>query len=150
MVQIIIDADSDDLPLLRDSIETLREKLGDLTPLMDAIGGLLESGTRQRFTDKKAPDGTAWANLMPNSERAKRNTKRKTEKGGGILVFSGNLKQSITHHADPYSVTVGTPELYGVYHQFGTDDMSARPFLGLSDDDKSDIYELINEHLMGD
>lgn len=150
MVQIIIDADSDDLPLLRDSVETLREKLGDLTTLMDAIGGLLESGTRQRFTDKKAPDGTAWANLMPNSERAKRNTKRKTEKGGGILVFSGNLEQSITHHADPYSVTVGTPESYGVYHQFGTEDMPARPFLGLSNDDKSDIYELINEHLMGD
>lgn len=148
MVQIIIDASSDDLPLLQDNVEALREKLGDLTPLMDAIGGLLEGGTRQRFADKKAPDGTSWANLMPNSEKAKQSTKRKVKKGGGILVFSGNLEQSITHHADPYSVSVGTPKTYGVYHQFGTDDMPARPFLGLSDDDKADIYELINEHLI--
>lgn len=164
MVQMSLDV-SNDLPLLQDNVEALREKLGDLTPLMDAIGNLLEAGTRQRFADKKAPDGTAWANLMPSTQAQKGNN--------NILVFSSNLEQSITHHADPYSVSVGTPESYGVYHQFGTDPytirpknkkalafgggvykqvqhtgLPARPFLGLSDDDKADIYELINEHLI--
>ncbi|STZ63920.1 Mu-like prophage protein gpG [Moraxella lacunata] len=133
---------SDDLPLLQGNVEALREKLGDLTPLMDAIGSLLESSTRQRFADKKAPDGTSWANLMPSTQ---------TQKGNNnILVKSGDLLRSITHHADPYGISVGTPESYGVYHQFGTTQMTARPFLGLSNDDQAEIYELINEILMGD
>lgn len=139
MVQIIIDADSDDLPLLRDNVETLREKLGDLTPLMDEIGGILEDSTRKRFNDKQAPNGTSWANLMPSTQAKKGNN--------NILVQSGDLRDDITHHANATSTTVGTPKIYGVYHQFGTSDMKARPFLGLSDEDKEDIYAEINKYL---
>lgn len=166
MTQVTIDI-SNDLPLLQDNVETLTEKLGDLTPLMQAIGSLLEGSTRQRFTDKKAPNGTSWANLMPSTQ---------TQKGNNnILVAGDTLRESITNHADRYSVSVGTDMSYGVYHQFGTDPytirpknkkalafgggvykqvqhtgLPARPFLGLSDDDKAEIYELINEILMGD
>lgn len=141
MTQVTIDI-SNDLPLLQDNVEALTERLGDLTPLMQAIGNLLEGSTRQRFLDKKAPDGTSWANLMPSTQTHKGNN--------NILVKSGDLLRSITNHADKYSVTVGTPESHGVYHQFGTDKMTARPFLGLSDEDKEEIYELINEILMQD
>lgn len=138
MTQITIDA-SDDLPLLQDNVDKLTKKLGDLTHLMQAIGSLLEGSTRERFADKKDPNGVAWENLMPSTKAQKGNN--------NILVKSGDLLRSITNHADRYSVTVGTPEHYGVYHQFGTTKMSARPFLGLSDEDTKNIYELINEIL---
>lgn len=130
-----------DLPLLQDNVEKLQDKLGDLTPLMEDIGAVLENSTRQRFADKQAPIGTAWANLMPNTLKQKDNT------GGGILVASGNLAQSIAYHADKYSTSVGTSESYGAYHQFGTAHMVARPFLGLSRQDEDSIYKLINEYL---
>lgn len=138
MTQVVINA-SHDLPLLQDNITQLTQKLGDLTPLMDAIGGLLEGSTRQRFADKQAPNGVKWADLLPNTQDKKGNN--------NILVQSGDLMASITHHANATSTMVGTSESHGVYHQFGTAHMTARPFLGLSDDDKNDIYELINEHL---
>lgn len=141
MTQVTIDASSD-LPLLQDNIIQLTQKLGDLTPLMDAIGGILESSTRQRFNDKQAPNGVKWADLLPSTQDKKGNN--------NILIQSGDLMASITHHANATSTTVGTPKIYGVYHQFGTSDMAARPFLGLSDEDKTDIYDLINEHLTGD
>ncbi len=140
MTQITINA-SNDLPLLQDNVEELRAKLGDLTPLMDSIGKILEDSTIDRFATKKAPDGISWANLMPSTQ---------TKKGNhNILVQSGDLASSMTYYADKYSVTIGTPESYGIYHQLGTAHTTARPFLGVSDDDKDDIYELINAYLMG-
>lgn len=48
MTQVTIDI-SNDLPLLQDNVEKLTDKLGDLTPLMQAIGSLLEGSTRRDF-----------------------------------------------------------------------------------------------------
>lgn len=143
----------DELGVTHSQIAQLYQKLnGDLTPLMQAIGGVLESSTTERFTTKQSPNGEYWANLM--SSTVARKTNANGDKGG-ILVESGDLMRSITYHANKDSVTVGTPETYGVYHQFGAkkrngEDMPARPFLGLSNDDKQDIYAMINDYLMGD
>lgn len=141
MTQITIDV-SDDLPILQNNLETLNQRLdGDLTRLMDEIGSILEDSTRQRFYDKTDPTGAQWANLLSSTQDKKGNNK--------ILVQSGDLMASITHHANATSTTVGTPKIYGVYHQFGTKNMAVRPFLGLSDDDKQDIYAKINHYLAG-
>lgn len=144
MTQISINA-SHEFPVLTERLSELEQRLnGDLTPLMQAIGAVLENSTRQRFADKKDPHGVSWANLMPNT------IKRKTNKHGqnaGILVESGNLFASLTYVADKYEVSVGTPEIYGVYHQFGTANMPARPFLGINADDKQTVQEMINDYL---
>lgn len=150
MTQISIDA-SHEFPVLTERLNALEQRLnGDLTPLMRAIGAVLENSTRQRFADKKSPDGVSWANLMPNSTKHKTN-KSHTKKGVtakvGILVESGDLFKSITSHADKYEVSVGTPEIYGVYHQFGTANIPARPFLGINADDKQTVQEMINDYL---
>ena len=144
MTQISIDA-SHEFPVLTERLNALEQRLnGDLTPLMQAIGAVLENSTRERFSDKKAPNGLSWANLMPNT------IKRKVNKHGqnaGILVESGDLLSSLTYVADKYEVSVGTPEIYGVYHQFGTAHMPARPFLGISANDKQTVQEMINDYL---
>lgn len=150
MTQISIDA-SGEFPALTERLSALEQRLnGDLTPLMQAIGAVLENSTRERFADKKSPDGVSWANLMPNSAKHKTN-KSHTKKGVtakvGILVESGDLFKSITSHADKYETSVGTPESYGVHHQFGTTHMPARPFLGISTDDRQTIQEMINDYL---
>lgn len=134
---------ADDIPALNEHLTKLQQRLnGDLTPLMSAIGSVLESSTRQRFADKKDPSGVAWAVLMPSTIKAKNG--RST-----ILVDSGDLIRSITFHASNDSVVIGTDRPYGKYHQTGTKLMPQRAFLGLSAQDNSDIGDLINDFLAG-
>lgn len=146
MTSIRIETQFSELGVTADHLNALHQKLnGDLTPLMQAIGAVLESSTTERFNvSKQAPDGGYWANLLPSTLKQKTNQNANDK---GILVETGDLMRSITYYADKNSVTIGTPETYGVYHQFGTKHMLARPFLGISDQDEKDIFEMINDYL---
>lgn len=131
------------IPALIEHASEIRQRLnGDLTPLMTAIGSVLEGSTRQRFADRESPNGVAWAVLMPATIDAKNGR-------GNILVDSGDLMRSITFHASSDSVIVGTDRPYGKYHQTGTKNMPMRPFLGISEQDKAEIGDLINDFLAG-
>ena len=139
-----------DIPALNEHLTDLRQRLnGDLTPLMQAIGSVLEGSTRGRFADKQSPNGVAWAVLMPSTIKAKNGR-------SNILVDSGDLIRSITFHASSDSVLIGTDRPYGKYHQTGTKKadgstkMVARPWLGLSQQDQFDINDLIVGYLAGD
>lgn len=141
---------TDQIPALNEHLTALQQRLnGDLTPLMQAIGSLLEGSTRQRFADKVSPNGVAWAVLMPSTVKAKNGR-------SNILVDSGDLIRSITFHASNDSVVIGTDRPYGKYHQTGTKKadgstkMVARPWLGLSQQDQFDINDLIMDFLAGD
>lgn len=135
------------IPALNAHLSELQQRLnGDLTPLMWAIGSVLEGSTRQRFADKKSPNNVAWAILAPATIKRKIN---KSSNGQGILVESGDLMRSITFYASRDSVIVGTDRPYGKYHQTGTKHMPMRPFLGLSAQDQADIGDLINDFLAG-
>lgn len=134
---------TDDIPALNEHLTALRQRLnGDLTPLTQAIGSVLEGSTRQRFADKKDPNGVSWVVLMPSTIQAKNGRSK-------ILVDSGDLLRSITFHASADSVVIGTDRPYGKYHQTGTKHMPQRAFLGLSEQDKNDIGDLINDFLAG-
>jgi phage gpG-like protein len=45
----------------------------------------------------------------------------------------------------------GTDKVYGATHQFGdaTRNITARPFLGVSDEDETAILDIVNEWLKG-
>lgn len=133
-----------DLPELNQHLTALYQRLnGDLTPLMKAIGAILENSTRERFSTKQSPDGIAWENLLPDTVKAKGNSE--------ILVDKGDLMKSITHHANADSIVVGSDRHYAKYHQSGdVNNLVARPFLGLSVDDKSTINDLIEAYVNGD
>lgn len=136
------------LPALQRRLDRLQGKLGgDLMPVMTAIGGLLESSTRERFESKRDPQGISWEQLKPQTKDAKRTAKGRLR--GGILVDRGDLRKSITYHATTQSVAVGTDRHYGQYHQEGTRHMPARPFLGLSLEDESDILQLVQDFIDG-
>ena len=139
-----------DIPALNEHLATLQQRLnGNLTPLMQAIGSVLEGSTRQRFADKETPNGASWAILGEKTVKAKNGR-------SNILVDSGDLIRSITFHPSSDSVVIGTDRPYGKYHQTGTKKangetkMVARPWLGLSAQDKSDIGDLINDFLAGE
>ena len=132
---------------LSDKIGLLYSRLdGDLTPLMQGIGAIVESSTRDHFRTKTAPDGSSWADLKPATLEAKNGR-------GGILVDQGDLMRSITAHATGVSVVVGSDRPSAKYHQTGTKNsdgserMVARPIFGLSADDYTDIRDLVNDFM---
>lgn len=142
-MQIVV---NQSLPALQQQFDRLRARLGgDLTPLMSAIGGVLESSTRERFESKRDPQGISWEQLKPQTRDAKRTDKGRLR--GGILVDRGGLRKSITYHATSQSVAVGTDRHYGRYHQEGTRHMPARPFLGLSVEDEGNILQLVQKFI---
>lgn len=130
-------------------------KLTDLTDLMSDIGGPMQDSTRQRFKDGKDPDGNAWAPRSPTTIAHYEKTKQRF---GPILHKSRELANSINYQFDSRSVTVGTKVIYSAVMQFGASQYSlgpvspwgnipARPFIGLSEVDRTNVIETVQEWL---
>lgn len=128
----------------------------DMTPLMDDIGALLVAGAVERIGQtNEAPDGSPW----PKSLRA-------TLEGGPTLHDSGQLMRSINAQPEARSVMVGSNMIYAGVHQegmtirprngkalvftlangetavVGSVTIPARPYLGISADEGTEIEEL--------
>ena len=136
----------------------------DSQPLMASVGEILLNSTRARFADEEDPDGNPWEPLKA-STRA-----RKTKNPDRILTASGLLGgSSINTRAGRRQVEIGSSRLYAATHQFGAEkgqfgrgnyktkkgsfpipwgDIPARPFLGLSAQDKEDIEATISDYLL--
>ena len=124
--------------------------------LMEEIAALGESQTRRRITDEKtAPDGTPW---VPNRE------------GTSILQATGqNLLASVAFTYSEDEAVWGASWEYAHVHQEGavitpksaaalqfkiggktvhakSVTIPARPFVGLSDDNRAEIEDLITDH----
>lgn len=159
-VTLRIDLDDADLS---DALAAMIARGEDLTPAMDSIGMGLEASIIERFNETSiAPSGAAWTP-----------SKAAQEEGRRTLIKSGNLRDSITHRASRDETQVGSNVVYAAIHQFGGTiraktakglrfkigdrfvtkrevTIPARPFLGLSDEDRTMIREEIVAFLSGD
>lgn len=109
--------------------------------LLYALGAEIESQTRRRIqTEKTSPDGGRWQ-PWSSSYAATRGA------GQSLLMDSGQLLMSIYQRVESHAVVVGTNKSYASDHQFGKDHLPARPFLGLSDDDKEAVQNVANDYL---
>jgi phage virion morphogenesis protein len=119
----------------------------DLKPAFEQIGEYLDLAHRQRWDRQEAPDGTPWAPLSPKT------LARKHKKGRPLdtLVESGDLRDLLRYQASDDGLEFGTDRRYGAPHQFGREEagIPARPFLGLSEDDKAAVLDILQEHLEG-
>ncbi|MFV0678997.1 phage virion morphogenesis protein [Ottowia sp.] len=114
----------------------------DTAALMPRIGEHLLASTRKRFSTETAPNGAPWAALKHPS--------RKKHKKDKILTLRGFLRGSgLRYQPEKRSVAVGTNLIYGATHQFGRDNIPARPFLGLSDADRAELLEITLDWLRG-
>lgn len=142
------------------ALRALAGRLTDMTPINEEIAALGESSTRLRFRTATAPDGTPWKPSL-----------RATVSGGRTLTKDGHLSGSISARHGRDFAEWGVNRIYAAIHQFGgtirakngkalrfalagggfatvkSVTMPARPFLGLSDDDKADIADLIARRL---
>lgn len=98
----------------------LLQRFGDLFPLMDRIGMLLENSTRHRFETSRAPSGATWKpSLRARFEAVPQNDKTVGPLNSKTLVRDGHLRDSITHAATSSTVEVGSNLLYARIHQLG-------------------------------
>ena len=131
----------------------LVDAINDPSPLLAELGEYGLRSTRARFKTQTAPDGTAWTDLKTWYQKEKRRNKNH------ILTLDGYLRSRITwQFAGDRTVEIGSNLPYAAVHQFGATikpraakvlmfrghvaksvTIPARPYLGLSDEDRSEI-----------
>lgn len=127
----------------------LRDKIDDMTPVMDSIGAEMEPRVSNRFETQTDPMGVPWS---PWAESTKATY---PEKGHRFFLYRlGDLLGGISHQADQSSVTYGFDVPYAAYHELGTDKMPRRGLLTadpeagtLSDSDEAAILDVISRYL---
>lgn len=129
------------------ALEALVLRLGDMTPVMQEIGELLMTSTKDRFDEGNAPDGQVWTAKSPGTAGRDRRP---------LFGPSGRLSTQIFYEAGPDQVKVGSNQVYAAMMQFGGlkaqyphlgGDIPARPFLGVSQEDRTGILATVAEWL---
>lgn len=146
-------------------------------PALREIGEVLAETTKQRFASSRGPDGTVWAPnsdvTLLRYVQAFGGLGKRRAGGGRNLTAKGtrrlaakkpligetrSLSSTITYQVAGDSVTVGTPMIYGGVQQFGAKkrqfggkapwgDIPARPFLGISLEDRGHILRILGRFL---
>lgn len=141
-------------------------------PLLLAVGETLLASTRARFASGTAPDGTRWAANKDSTVQGllfkykgsfgkPGLTKKGAQRAAGkkpLIGESLQLSTKINYRVTGNAVEIGSPMIYGGVHQFGArkgafgstkrgapiplGDIPARPFLGLSAQDRTGIDNL--------
>ncbi len=137
---------------MRRAFSTLRQRFSNTTHIMDEIGEILLGSTQERFKTGIGPDGIAWVSLKRESRKP--------------LVKGGTLRDQISTRAGDGWVEIHAAANYARFHQEGTQGpydirpkdkkavkvpgvgarkkvthpgIPARPFMGISDDDRKQI-----------
>ncbi|MBF0589712.1 MAG: phage virion morphogenesis protein [Magnetococcales bacterium] len=140
---------------VRDALQNVLDVVEDPTELYKSIGDYLTNSTRDRFRQEESPEGVAWQELSPTTLLGKRKDDKRILKEKGI---SGGLMGRISRQASREGVRVGSNVVYAAIHQFGglagPKDrrviIPARPYLGLSPEDKAEIMQLAKDEIMQD
>jgi len=157
------------------ALSGLEALLADLSPVMNEIGDFLVTATKDRMAAGKTPEGSPFA--PRSAATLAIYARRKITFGPTPLRQSGEMGQQIAHSYGPDSVQVGSNAIQAAVMQFGAaqgqfgaaigrtrpsdkrpksqdyfvpipwGDIPARPFLGLSDEDRSGILDIVSEAL---
>ncbi|VXC72103.1 putative Phage virion morphogenesis (tail completion) protein [Pseudomonas sp. 8Z] len=134
----------------------LAERMGDLRTPLEDIREYLHQSTDERFRQQVGPDGSPWAPLAPSTLARK--------KGPRTLRESGDLQDTLRGQVQGDELLFGTDRPYGAVHQFGQragasgrnrrgspipwGDIPARPYLGLSAEDETEVLAIVESWLL--
>ncbi len=132
------------------ALQRLRDRVGNIRPALNDIGEAISESTKRRFGTLTAPDGSHWAANSDVTIERKGNDRPLT----GV---SGELMDEIHSQLDgAFGVKIGSGKDQATMMQFGGTkaefphlwgDIPARAFLGISDEDKADVFAVIERHL---
>lgn len=135
---------------IRAALHDLHRAVGDLSPAFREIGEVLVESSKKRFETGTGPDGNPWAENKPSTI---------ARKGSGKppLIDSGTLMNEIHFRlVGNDELEINNPMEYAAMMQFGGtkaefphlwNDIPARPFFGISDDDEDAVLAIIRRHL---
>ncbi|WP_421780727.1 phage virion morphogenesis protein [Kiloniella litopenaei] len=131
------------------SLERLIEAANpDMPELLENVGAIIESQTKYRISDEKtSPSGEPWADW--SEDYAKTRTSAHS-----LLEGEGFLYDSIAHEVLGDDVQIGSGMIYAAIQQFGGADvgkpgLASREYLGLSEANKSEVLEFVEDYLAG-
>lgn len=134
------------LARVQQKLKVTADKLQNLTPFWQTVGMYVQRQTiRERFNKEQSPDGQKWKPLAEST--IKRRKKRHKRGNMKILQDTGELRRSIAYEADSHSVRVGSKLKYARTHQFGRGKIPARPFLGVTNNEKEHITSMFRQYL---
>ncbi|MCM1321615.1 MAG: phage virion morphogenesis protein [Bacteroides sp.] len=145
----LVTIQDDELRALCSRLNNMALKPADRKQLLTDIGVEMETQTKERFETKTTPDGDTWKDLADSTKYYYRKKFGSDDPRKGLLYRSGSLLDSIESQPDSWKVLVGATKIYATVHQLGWKEknISARPYLGLSAENKSDIIGIINGFL---
>jgi len=158
-----IDIEIDDRAVLA-ALGRLSEAVDDLTPAMRSIAGVLASAAEDAFEAEADPaTGTPWAPLTETTQRRPVDRAGTLRGAHPILQVSAQLATSIQSEWGADYAAAGTNLVYAATHQFGAQrgqygttrrgapipwgDVPSRPFLGLGEQHRADVLDIIERHL---
>lgn len=125
---------------LIEKLKEAKKKLDNLQKPLREAGLYMERETRLNFARQSSPEGAPWAALKASTLRRKRS--------GAILRETSALMGSVQFMgASNTEAKVGAGTAYGVYHQFGTSKMAARPFIGIAARHEPQIEQIFQQYL---
>lgn len=155
------------LDTVQNQLRRLAERGTNLTPLLKNMGEQVLNSTQERFESSTDPDGNRWASNSPVTF-ARLLGSRHTNKSGKIntrgvsrvmskkpLILSHTLQGSTRYQLNGQSVMVGTNMVYAKMMHFGGTksafphlwgDIPARPFLGISSQDKVVLQRMVTDY----
>ncbi len=149
MADAVVTIQDDELRALCSRLNQMQLKPAERKALLSSIGEEIITQTKDRFAEKKTPDGDDWADIAESTKNYYQKKFGTKNPGNGTLWRQGSLMDSITQEAGSWSVVVGATKVYAAVHQYGWKERNiiARPYLGLSNDDRADIIGIINAFL---
>jgi len=142
---------------VRNALNALRDKMKDLKRPLREIGRVMQLSTERRFVDGKDPDNHMWLFNADWVAAIWAHDKKRSSWDKKPLVWHGHLRDSIHYQVSAFALLVGTNSEYGADMQFGclkywkrikrNVNVPARPFLGVSKQDRVDILEILFDHL---
>jgi phage virion morphogenesis protein len=157
-------------------LQRLLSATGDMSPALRNIGEILVPSTQSRFETKTGPDGAAWERNSPVTTLRKGRDNPLFEHGDlsrqihdaligdDTLEVGSSLPYAVTHQFGAKMGEFGRYSQIGRVRKYGLGtfqgsagtqkgfpipwgDIPARPFLGISDDDKASILDEIQAHI---
>ncbi len=162
---------------VRAALDSLQAALTDMSRPMDEIGQTMVDSTQQRMRQGISPDGTPFAPRSPVT--LARYAAEGKKYGPHPLWLTSTMRQQVAHRAGPDAVSWGSNAIQAAVMQFGAEqgefgvqmgrtrpsekrpksqdyfiplpwgNIPPRPFIGVSEQDRTDIIEIIGEWLEG-
>lgn len=137
-MELDIRFDEKDMRIVQGAFAKLVQ-LGKSDGMTRKMANVLRADAEEAFESEQSPDGKKWEDLDPVYKKSR------FAKGydGKMLHRTGQLIDSLNIDYGDDFAAVGVSESYGIYHQLGTKKMSARPFLGVSEDGVDEIKDIL-------